>query len=206
MVDKSGRVAVQVGSSPKSAHPDIKRSSGHHHMSKKIILIAMSALVLALAALVFILSSGVDNSAAPAATATAEAKPTAAKKANQSSNQEVMPSPLSGESGRLVEPDSQVSTNEIDPDSREAILVKIQDAMATYSDEGVVVVEPLLFSPDLEIRESAIEAMKQIATPGAAKSLRRAANKPAISPMDKKNFLEAAEFIELPPYQFKKKQ
>jgi hypothetical protein len=175
-------------------------------MSIKNILIAMSALVLALASLVFILSSGVDSSVAPSATATAEAKPSAAKNAKQSPNHEVLPTPLSGGSGRPVEPDSQVSTTEIDPDSREAILVKIQDAMATYSDEGVVVVEPLLFSPDLEIRESAIEAMKQIGTPGAAKSLRRAANKPAISPMDKKIFLETAEFIELPPYQFKKKQ
>ena len=79
---------------------------------------------------------------------------------------------------------------------------KIQAAITIYSDEGVAVVEPMLASPDLEIREMAIEAMKQIAIPGAAETLRRTANKPTTSPIEKKILLEAAEFIDLPPHQF----
>jgi hypothetical protein len=53
-----------------------------------------------------------------------------------------------------------------------------------------VAVEPLLASPDLDVRKMAVAVMKQIATPDAAESLRRAAQKSTTSPLEKRVILE----------------
>jgi hypothetical protein len=84
------------------------------------------------------------------------------------------------------------------------ILLGIQDSIATYSDEGVDQIAPLLASPDPQIRDSAIDGMKQLATPKAAAVLREAAMKSTTSAADRAAMLEAAEFIDLPPYEPKK--
>jgi HEAT repeat protein len=60
-------------------------------------------------------------------------------------------------------------------------------------------VKPYLLSPDLEVRRAAVEAMKQLSLPSAAKALREAAER-SNSPNDKAEFMKAAEFVELPPY------
>ncbi len=172
-------------------------------MSIKNLLIALSALLIALISFVFVLSTGTEKTS-PLPTHAVESKPPAQKK-NEAEFSSQSHQAAGGESsGRVAVAIQEVT--EIDPQSRDGIMLKIQDAVATYSDEGVAVVEPLLFSPDIDIRESAIEAMKQIGTPGAAESLRTAANKSTTSPIEKKILLEAAEFIGLPPYDFKKKQ
>jgi hypothetical protein len=82
----------------------------------------------------------------------------------------------------------------------EIVLGKIDDAIVTYSPEGVGVIAPYLSSGDPEIRAAAIEGLKQLDEPEGAKVLRRAAGS-STNPRDKKELLEAAEFIELPPVQ-----
>jgi HEAT repeat protein len=80
---------------------------------------------------------------------------------------------------------------------------RIQEAIATYSAEGVPILKPLLLSPDLEIREQAIEGMKQLDAPEAAAALREAAKK-VTDPRDRQAMLEAADFVDLPAYQPRK--
>ena len=82
---------------------------------------------------------------------------------------------------------------------KQAVMDRIQEAMSTYSAEGVPVLKPLLTSPDLEIREHAIEAMKQLDAPEAAAALREVANK-TTDPRDRQAMLEAADFVDLPAY------
>lgn len=82
---------------------------------------------------------------------------------------------------------------------KDAVLLKLFDVSYTPTEESVNFAEGYLFSPDLEVRNAAIEAMKQISTPAAAGALRDAASR-ATSPADKAAFLKAAEFTELPAY------
>lgn len=82
--------------------------------------------------------------------------------------------------------------------AKERTMETIQDAMTTWSAEGVPVLQPLLLSPDEEIRGEAIEAMKQIGVPEAVAALRAAA-KQTTNPNDRRAMLEAAEWAELPP-------
>jgi hypothetical protein len=76
-------------------------------------------------------------------------------------------------------------------------LGRIHEAMVTYSEEGLPVLEPYLTNSDPEIRSAAIEAIKQLAVPVAAPVLRSAA-KNASSPQEEIEMLEAADFLELP--------
>jgi hypothetical protein len=81
---------------------------------------------------------------------------------------------------------------------KEQTIETINDAMLTYSAEGVPVLAPLLANPDEEIRAEAIEAMKQLGVPEAAGALRYAASRTS-DPEEKATLLEAAEFVETPP-------
>jgi hypothetical protein len=82
--------------------------------------------------------------------------------------------------------------------AKEQTLSVIHDAMTTWSEEGVPVIQPYLSSPDKTIRAAAIESMKQLGVPEAAAALRAAAKK-TTNPEERKAMLEAAEFAELPP-------
>jgi hypothetical protein len=85
------------------------------------------------------------------------------------------------------------------PAEKQVIMDKIQEAMSTYSAEGVPILKTYLTSPDIEIREYAIEAMKQIDAPEAAAALREAFKK-TTDPRDRQAMLEAADFVDLPAY------
>jgi HEAT repeat protein len=80
---------------------------------------------------------------------------------------------------------------------RDAIETTINEAMSTYSAEGVPALEPYLSHPDAAIRSEAIEAMKQIDDPAAAVALRQAAGEEKDS-AKRRALLEAADFVELP--------
>jgi hypothetical protein len=82
--------------------------------------------------------------------------------------------------------------------AKEQTLSVIHNAMTTWSEEGVPVIQPYLSSPDREIRVEAIEAMKQLGVPQAAAALRAAAKR-TTNPDEREVMLEAAEFAELPP-------
>lgn len=166
-------------------------------MSTKILITGLATLVLALGAFIFLLSTGPEIEAPkppPAPSKKTSSPATGGGIANEN------PPAASAPIETTAAPQEQPA--ELNPESRQAIMDKMQEAVATYSDEGVAVVEPLLQSPDIAIREMAVEAMKQIATPGAAESLRRAAQKPTTSPLEKRILLEAAAFIDLPEHQF----
>ena len=86
---------------------------------------------------------------------------------------------------------------------KQMVMDRIQEAISTYSAEGVPILKPLLLSPDLEIREQAIEGMKQLDAPEAAAALREAAKK-VTDPRDRQAMLEAADFVDLPAYKPRK--
>ncbi|MCX6965279.1 MAG: HEAT repeat domain-containing protein [Verrucomicrobia bacterium] len=86
---------------------------------------------------------------------------------------------------------------------KQVVMDRIQEAISTYSAEGVPILKPLLLSPDLEIREQAIEGMKQLDAPEAAAALREAAKK-VTDPRDRQAMLEAADFVDLPAYKPRK--
>lgn len=79
------------------------------------------------------------------------------------------------------------------------VLLSLYDASFSPSKESVQLIEYFLLSSDLDIRDAAIEAMKQLSTPEAARALRSAASKSTI-PLDQAAFLKAAEFVDLPDY------
>lgn len=80
---------------------------------------------------------------------------------------------------------------------KEATMAVIHDAMTTWSAEGVPTLQPLLSSPDKEIRAEAIEAMKQLSVPEAVAALRAQA-KETKDPAERKALLDAAEWAALP--------
>ena len=89
--------------------------------------------------------------------------------------------------------------------SKDAAMTEIFSAMVTYSDEGVVRLTGYLNSPDGDIKRAAVEALKQIRTPSSTKALRDAAAK-AETKEDRKVFSEAADFLELPPFDPKRRK
>lgn len=76
-------------------------------------------------------------------------------------------------------------------------LLEINEAMTTYSKEGLPILTPYLSSPDAQIRAATIEAVVQLAVPEGAEVLRNAANT-AKTPQERVKLLEGAEFLELP--------
>jgi type IV secretory pathway VirB10-like protein len=101
------------------------------------------------------------------------------------------------------EPSQSVPESKGPYGEKQVAMDRIQEAISTYSAEGVPILKPLLLSPDLEIREQAIEGMKQLDAPEAAAALREAAKK-VTDPRDRQAMLEAADFVDLPAYKPRK--
>jgi hypothetical protein len=160
-------------------------------MSHKILLASLAALVAVL--LVGILSLGSpENKKTPAAAVAAPApgKTVTASESTAASSEKTISAPASNVA------DSTSSPIQSEKDST---LIAISDASANLTDDSVKIVKPYLLSSDLEVRRAAVEAMKQLSLPSAAKALREAADR-SNSPTDKAEFIKAAEFVELPPY------
>lgn len=88
--------------------------------------------------------------------------------------------------------------NTIDtPETKDDIFIRINEAMTTYSEEGLPVLKPYLTHSDPEIRDAAVEAIVQLAVPTGAEVLRDAARKAATSE-EQIRMLQGAEFLELP--------
>ena len=85
---------------------------------------------------------------------------------------------------------------------REKTLERIREATVTYSEEGLVVLRPLLMSKDPEIRAAAVEGIVQLGVGGGAAVLRDAAAR-STNAEERKTLLESAAFIELPAYPVK---
>jgi len=96
------------------------------------------------------------------------------------------------------EASAEAAENTAQEAATEQTLSVIHDAMTTWSEEGVPVIQPYLSSPDKQIRAAAIESMKQLGVPEAAAALRAAAKK-TTNPDERKAMLDAAEFAESPP-------
>lgn len=84
--------------------------------------------------------------------------------------------------------------------ARDTVLEMIDEATVTYDVEGLVTLGPLLRHADPEIREAAVEGIVQLSEPSGAKTLREAARRTS-DPRERDRMIEAAEFLELPPYQ-----
>jgi len=82
-------------------------------------------------------------------------------------------------------------------DAKAATLETINEAMTTYSAEGLPVLRPYLKNPDPEIRAAALEAIVQLGVPEGAQVLREAANS-AKTTREQIEMLQGAEFLELP--------
>lgn len=112
--------------------------------------------------------------------------------------------------GKTILHTSELKVEQPTPDEesifaqKQAVMDRIQEAIATNSSESVPILRPLLASPDFDIRNQAIEAMKQINAPEAATALREAAQR-ASDRRDREAMLEAAAFVELPVYKPHKK-
>jgi hypothetical protein len=78
----------------------------------------------------------------------------------------------------------------------------INEAVVTYSAEGIKVIRPYLTDSDPEIRESALNGMIQLGVPEAAKALREVSKQSSLKAKERLKLLEAADFIDLPSYVF----
>lgn len=105
-------------------------------------------------------------------------------------------SPPQAEKNSIV--GSASAQNAIDtPEAKDDIFIRINEAMTTYSEEGLPVLTPYLAHSDPEIRDAAVEAIVQLAVPSGAEVLRNAARKAATSE-EQIRMLQGAEFLELP--------
>lgn len=111
-----------------------------------------------------------------------------------SSPRGVQPAAATGSSGSKV----ASFLNAAPATPAEVILERIDDAIVTYSPEGVGMIAPYLSSGDVEIREAAVEALMQLGEPSGAELLRKAARS-AANARERNQLLEAAAFIDLPP-------
>ncbi len=80
---------------------------------------------------------------------------------------------------------------------QDRIIGTINEAMSTYAAQSVPTIQPYLLNPKPEIRDEAIEAMKQIDAPEAAAALRNAAQQTTDKDL-RASLEEAAEFVEAP--------
>lgn len=107
------------------------------------------------------------------------------------------------EAGALIQPPG--FADEIFPsegegeDFREwsAMRDRIEEAMVTYSEEGLAVLAPMLSHPNARVRAEAADAITQMDVPGGAAVLREAAAK-ATSAAERRRLEEAADFCDLP--------
>ncbi len=160
-------------------------------MSLKTLLILFSVLVLALISVVIFLSSGDAKESVSAPIAEQPKNPPGVSTPSSDSN---------GDAKKSVDTAlSALVPDQVGSSEKDTVLSKLFDVSHTPTQESVNVAEGYLFSPDLDVRNAAIEAMKQLSTPAAARALRNAASR-ATSPTDKAAFLKAAEFVELPAY------
>jgi len=78
-----------------------------------------------------------------------------------------------------------------------ALQDQIEEAMATWSEEGLAVLEPLLSHPSARVRAETVDAIIQMDLPSASPMLRAAARR-ASSAAERRRLEQAADFNDLP--------
>ncbi|MGA0112665.1 MAG: HEAT repeat domain-containing protein [Chthoniobacterales bacterium] len=78
-----------------------------------------------------------------------------------------------------------------------ALRDQINDAMTTWSEEGLAVLQPLLSHPSARVRAETVDAIIQMDLPAASPILRAAARR-ASSPAERRRLEQAAAFNDLP--------
>ncbi len=78
-----------------------------------------------------------------------------------------------------------------------ALRDQINDAMTTWSEEGLAVLQPLLSHPSARVRAEVVDAIIQMDLPAASPILRAAARR-ASSPAERRRLEQAAAFNDLP--------
>jgi hypothetical protein len=78
-----------------------------------------------------------------------------------------------------------------------ALQDQIEEAMTTWSEEGLAVLEPLLSHPSARVRAETVDAIIQMDLPAASPMLRAAARR-ASSAAERRRLEQAADFNDLP--------
>ena len=91
----------------------------------------------------------------------------------------------------------------LEKSSRDAAIGKMQEASTSYDPAELPVIRPYLNSQDPELRAAAVDAMIVLGDASAGPMLREAA-KTMDSPEEAKKMQQAADYVELPPVDFKK--
>jgi hypothetical protein len=78
-----------------------------------------------------------------------------------------------------------------------ALQDQIEEAMTTWSEEGLAVLEPLLSHPSARVRAETVDAIIQMDLPAASPMLRAAAQR-ASSAAERRRLEQAADFNDLP--------
>lgn len=78
-----------------------------------------------------------------------------------------------------------------------ALRDQIEEAMATWSEEGLAVLQPLLSHPSARVRAETVDAIIQMDLPAASPMLRAAARR-ASSAAERRRLEQAADFNDLP--------
>jgi hypothetical protein len=169
-------------------------------MNKEYILPAAVALIAIAVALLILFGTAVEAPSLPQRGAGEGEGPVVGSKnlggdsdAGVSAAQIIPNSPPSVPASTPAAPQAPVAAS-----PQEVVLTKIDDAIVTYSPEGVDIIAPYLASKDPEIRAAAIEGLKQLGEPEGAARLREVA-RGITNQRDRKELLDAADFIELPP-------
>lgn len=171
---------------------------------KRELLLPAAIVLVALGVLVFVIAGpgpktvDVASSDLPAPTEVAGSHHSFAEGGNQP--QGVAANNVSSSPQSPAVSSAQVAPNTSTESPKEVVLATIDDAIVMYSPAAVGMIAPHVSSKDPQIRDAAIEGLKQLGEPDGAKLLRRLAQS-ATDPRDRRELLDAAEFIELPPVQ-----
>jgi hypothetical protein len=145
-------------------------------MRPRLILLAATGLLLALAALIYLASRPKSEPAAPL---------NAPQTSSNRSQRKAATSP--------TDPTSPQPKANLPP----ALEEEIEAAVVTYSPEGLPTFERLLASGEPDIREAARDGLIRLGEKGGAALLRRASAK-LTDPAEIQKFLETADYLELP--------
>ena len=85
---------------------------------------------------------------------------------------------------------------------REAAIEKMDEASTSYDPAELPIIQPYLESSDPELREAAVDAMINLGDASAGPMLREAARK-LDSDLEAEKMTDAADYVELPPANFK---
>lgn len=127
-------------------------------------------------------------------------RPLADHTSASSANEKKRESELKTSGQPLNSPTKMESKQHVESE-RDRIVEEVREAAITYDPASLSVIAPYLNSPDLELRQEAVNAVVTLGDAAGAPLLRAQAAKET-DPLRKKELLDFAAWLELPPAQF----